>query len=156
MGHDEIVAIVGESGSGKSVTALSVLGLLPENTKVTGSVRFNGRELVGMRRSELQAIRGSDIAMIFQDPMTALNPVFTVGFQLGEAIRAHDSSVSRAQARTRALELLEMVEIPDPETKLRNYPDRQFLRRPGTTHCHRYGTRQRPRPAHRRRTYDWH
>ena len=122
VGHDEIVAIVGESGSGKSVTALSVLGLLPENTKVTGSVRFNGRELVGMRRSELQAIRGSDIAMIFQDPMTALNPVFTVGFQLGEAIRAHDSSVSRAQARTRALELLEMVEIPDPETKLRNYP----------------------------------
>ena len=122
VGHDEIVAIVGESGSGKSVTALSVLGLLPENTKVTGSVQFNGRELVGMRRSELRAIRGSDIAMIFQDPMTALNPVFTVGFQLGEAIRAHDSSVSRAQARTRALELLEMVEIPDPETKLRNYP----------------------------------
>ena len=122
VGHDEIVAIVGESGSGKSVTALSILGLLPENAKVAGSVRFEDRELVGMRRDELRALRGSSIAMIFQDPMTALNPVFTVGFQLTEAVRAHDRSISRAAARSRAIELLEMVEIPDPGRALRSYP----------------------------------
>lgn len=122
VGHDEIVAVVGESGSGKSVTALSILGLLPDNASVQGSVHFDGHELVGMGRDRLRGIRGSDIAMIFQDPMSALNPVFTIGFQLVEAVRAHDRSLSRAGARERSLELLRLVEIPDPERAVRKHP----------------------------------
>ncbi|WP_072313231.1 ABC transporter ATP-binding protein [Agrococcus sp. Marseille-P2731] len=122
VGRDEIVAIVGESGSGKSVTALSILGLLPKNATVSGSIRFDGRELLGLERRALREVRGSGIAMIFQDPMAALNPVFTIGFQLVEAIRAHDRSLSGARARARALELLELVEIPEPARRLRSFP----------------------------------
>ncbi|WP_439565413.1 dipeptide ABC transporter ATP-binding protein [Microcella sp.] len=118
---DEVVALVGESGSGKSVTAMSVLGLLPRNAQVSGSVQLEGRELVGLSPRELRHVRGQGVAMIFQDPVAALDPVFTVGYQLVEAIRAH-RLIPRRQARARALELLRAVELPDPERRLGFYP----------------------------------
>ncbi|WP_198412162.1 ABC transporter ATP-binding protein [Mycetocola zhujimingii] len=122
VGHGEVVAIVGESGSGKSVTAMSVLGLLPGNATVSGSIRFDGRELLGLSNTALRGVRGAQIAMIFQDPLAALNPVFTIGFQLSEAVRAHDRKLSAADARARVIELLTLVEIPDPESRLKYYP----------------------------------
>jgi len=118
----EILAIVGESGSGKSVSAMSILGLLPRNATVAGSIRFDGRELLGLAKDELRTIRGARIAMIFQDPAAALNPVFTIGFQLVEAIREHNRHLSRAQARARAIELLESVEVPEAAKRLGYYP----------------------------------
>lgn len=118
---DEVVALVGESGSGKSVTALSVLGLLPRNAQVSGSVQLEGRELVGLSPRELRYVRGQGVAMIFQDPVAALDPVFTVGYQLVEAIRAH-RRIPRREAHARALELLRAVELPDPERRLGFYP----------------------------------
>ena len=118
----EILAIVGESGSGKSVSAMSILGLLPRNATVGGSIRFDGRELLGLSKNELRTIRGARIAMIFQDPAAALNPVFTIGFQLIEAIREHNKQFSKAQARARAIELLESVEVPEAARRLGYYP----------------------------------
>ena len=118
------VALVGESGSGKSVTSLSILGLLPkENSHVlTGSeILYGGRNLLELDQSELQALRGKDISMIFQEPMTSLNPVFTVGFQLIESLRLH-LGLSGAAARKRAIELLAEVGIPDPDFKINAYP----------------------------------
>ncbi|GAA0956551.1 ABC transporter ATP-binding protein [Frigoribacterium faeni] len=118
----EVLAVVGESGSGKSVTAMSVLGLLPANATVGGSLRFDGVELVGRGEATLRSIRGDRVAMIFQDPLAALNPVFTVGFQIEEAVRRHDPSLSRGAVRSRAVELLASVEIPEPEARLRSFP----------------------------------
>ena len=118
------VALVGESGSGKSVTSLSILGLLPkENASVLpgSEIIYAGRNLIGLSQAELRALRGADISMIFQEPMTSLNPVFTVGFQLTESLRLHLEMTPRA-ARTRALELLAEVGIPDPEFKINAYP----------------------------------
>ncbi len=118
------VALVGESGSGKSVTSLSILGLLPkENAHVlAGSeIIYGGRNLVDVEQTELQALRGKDISMIFQEPMTSLNPVFTVGFQLIESLRLH-LGMSPAVARKRAIELLAEVGIPDPDFKINAYP----------------------------------
>jgi peptide/nickel transport system ATP-binding protein len=118
------VALVGESGSGKSVTSLSILGLLPkENASVLpgSEIIYAGRNLIGLSQAELRALRGADISMIFQEPMTSLNPVFTVGFQLTESLRLHLDLAPRA-ARTRALELLAEVGIPDPEFKINAYP----------------------------------
>jgi peptide/nickel transport system ATP-binding protein len=118
------VALVGESGSGKSVTSLSILGLLPkENASVLpgSEIIYAGRNLVGLSQAELRALRGADISMIFQEPMTSLNPVFTVGFQLTESLRLHLDLAPRA-ARARALELLAEVGIPDPEFKINAYP----------------------------------
>jgi peptide/nickel transport system ATP-binding protein len=117
----EIIAVVGESGSGKSVTARAVLGLLPRAAVVTGSVRLAGRELLGLRPAELRAVRGARVGMVFQEPSAALNPAFTVGWQLAEALRAH-RKLTRRQARARAVELLELVGIPDPERRVRHYP----------------------------------
>jgi peptide/nickel transport system ATP-binding protein len=118
----QTVAIVGESGSGKSVGALALLGLLPGNvTQVSGSASFDGQELVGLGEERLRAIRGAGIAMIFQDPMTSLNPVLTVQRQIAEALRAHSKMSDRA-VRSRALELLGEVGIPDAEARLRAYP----------------------------------
>ncbi|GAA1316217.1 ABC transporter ATP-binding protein [Pseudonocardia xinjiangensis] len=117
----EVLGIVGESGSGKSVTSLAVMGLLPGNAQVSGSVRFRGKELLGARESELNSVRGRSVAMIFQDPMTSLNPVYSIGYQIAEAVRAHHN-VSKAAALDRATELLELVRIPNPRQRLENYP----------------------------------
>lgn len=116
-----VLGIVGESGSGKSVTALAVMGLLPRTARVTGSARFRGKELIGRPDRELAAVRGKEIAMIFQDPMTSLNPVYTVGWQLAEAVRAH-APASKKAAEQRAVELLALVGIPNARDRARNYP----------------------------------
>ncbi|KQO47412.1 MULTISPECIES: ABC transporter ATP-binding protein [unclassified Frigoribacterium] len=118
----EVLAVVGESGSGKSVSAMSVLGLLPANATVGGSIVFDGDELVGRPESAVRHLRGERIAMIFQDPSAALNPVFTVGFQIEEAVRRHEPTASRAAVRARAVELLASVEIPEPEERLKSFP----------------------------------
>ncbi len=119
----EVLAIVGESGSGKSVTAQTIIGLTRSpNSHIEGSVRLRGEELTTQSESELQKIRGSQIAMIFQDPMTSMNPVFTVGTQIAEAIRAHDNKIDRKGVRRRAVELLEAVGIPDAEKRVDAYP----------------------------------
>jgi peptide/nickel transport system ATP-binding protein len=119
----ETVAIVGESGCGKSLAALAVMRLLPEPPAkiVGGAVRFMGRDLASLSDREMQRVRGKDISMIFQDPMTSLNPVVTVGDQLIEAIRRH-TDVSRKEAGDRAIELLRQVRIPDAERRLDDYP----------------------------------
>jgi oligopeptide/dipeptide ABC transporter ATP-binding protein len=117
----EIVGMVGESGSGKTMTALAVLKLLPRGAQVTGSIRLEGDELLGLTESEMREVRGARVGMVFQEPVAALNPVFTVGVQLLAAIRAH-SDVSRADARARAVELLGSVGLPEPELRLRHYP----------------------------------
>ena len=117
----ESLGIVGESGSGKSVTSLAVLGLLPKNARVTGSVRFEGHELLGRSDDELSRFRGKKIAMIFQDPLASLNPVYTVGEQIAEAVLAH-RDVGKGAARERALELLEIVGIPHAQQRMTSYP----------------------------------
>ena len=118
----DVVAIVGESGSGKSVSMLAVMGLLPWTARVSADrLAFDGRDLARLSRAERRQIRGKDMAMIFQEPMTSLNPCFTVGFQLIEAIRAHESA-SRNAARERAIALLDQVGIPSPESRLRAFP----------------------------------
>ncbi len=118
----ESIGIVGESGSGKSVTMLSVMGLLPAYASIEAdSLRFDGKELTKMSPKELRALHGSEIGMVFQDPMTSLNPLFTVQNQLMEPLRIHQH-MNRAQAKQRALELLKLVEIPDPESRLKQYP----------------------------------
>ena len=117
------LAIVGESGCGKSVTSLSVMGLLPKphGRIAAGSIRFEGRELVGLPERELQDLRGNGMAMIFQEPMTSLNPAFTVGEQIVEGLMRH-RGLNRAQARERAVEMLRKVRIPAPEQRLDEYP----------------------------------
>ncbi len=117
----EVVGIVGESGCGKSVTSMAMMGLLPRTARIGGSIRFRGQELVGAPKKALRALRGSKIAMIFQDPMTAMNPVYTVGWQLGEALRAHSDLSGRAASK-RAIELLDLVGIPQPERRAEQYP----------------------------------
>ena len=116
-----MLAIVGESGSGKSTTAMSILGLLPKNSHVEGSIKLGDRELVGQSERMMRGIRGKDVAMIFQEPMTALNPVYTIGFQIAEMLRTHQAMAPKA-ARTRAIELLTLVEIPEPERRVDAYP----------------------------------
>ena len=119
----ELLAIVGESGCGKSMTALSVLGLIPSppGKVVGGSILFQGRDLTKLRQSEMRKIRGGDIAMIFQEPMTSLNPVFTCGEQIAEAVRLHQKVSPRA-ALARAVDMLRAVGIPEPELRARAYP----------------------------------
>jgi peptide/nickel transport system ATP-binding protein len=118
----EIVAVVGESGSGKTMTAMATLGLLPPTARWTGRIEVAGLDLRSLRREDLRAVRGRDIAMVFQEPMTALNPVFTVGWQVTEALRVHDRAMTRAQALRRAGELLRLAGITDPERRLRQFP----------------------------------
>ncbi|GAA2180215.1 ABC transporter ATP-binding protein [Brooklawnia cerclae] len=117
----ETVALVGESGSGKTMTAMSVLGLLPPTATVTGSVRLAGKEVIGAPEDQLRAIRGRSAAMIFQEPMTAFNPVYTVGRQIVDALRARER-ISRAEAMNRAVDLLRRVGIPEPERRAKSYP----------------------------------
>jgi oligopeptide/dipeptide ABC transporter ATP-binding protein len=116
-----MLAIVGESGSGKSVSVRSLMGLLPPTAEVTGSVRLDGVELVGMPEKEIRAHRGADIAMVFQDPARSLNPTMRIGDQITEGIRAH-ADVDRAQARERAVELLRLVRLAAPEQRFHEYP----------------------------------
>ncbi|HEX4223531.1 MAG TPA: ABC transporter ATP-binding protein [Pseudonocardiaceae bacterium] len=113
LDQGEVLGIVGESGSGKSVSSLAIMGLLPERARVSGSIRLRDRELVGLSDKEFSTIRGRRVAMVFQDPMSALTPVYTVGDQIAEALRAHDRRRSAASARNRAVELLDLVGIPN-------------------------------------------
>ena len=118
----EVLGIVGESGSGKSVSVLATMGLLPRSARVTGSIRYRGDELVGLSEQEMRYLRGGKIAMIFQDPMTSLNPVLTVGFQIAEAVEVHRPGTKRDEAMARAAELLETVGIPNAKARARQYP----------------------------------
>jgi peptide/nickel transport system ATP-binding protein len=121
LAEREVLGVVGESGSGKSVSSMALMGLLPPTARITGSARFRGSELLGRKPKDLRAIRGRRIAMIFQDPMTSMNPVYTVGFQLAEAMRAHHD-VSMKVAKQRAVEMLDLVGIPQAKTRVNSYP----------------------------------
>ncbi|MGV1088079.1 MAG: dipeptide ABC transporter ATP-binding protein [Mycobacterium sp.] len=118
----EVVAMVGESGSGKSAAAMGVIGLLPGYAAVSGSAQLDGQELLGMPDAEMSKIRGRRIGTVFQDPMSALTPVYTVGDQIAEAITVHNDDVGRAEARRRAVELLELVGITQPAQRARAFP----------------------------------
>ena len=118
----ETLAVVGESGCGKSVTAMSILRLIPEPPgKIAGAIRFNGKNLLDLSEVEMRSIRGNEISMIFQEPMTSLNPVLTVGLQIGETLRLHQGMSAR-QAEDRAVDMLKLVGIPEPERRVKEYP----------------------------------
>ena len=117
----ETLGIVGESGSGKSVTANSIMRLLPDTARVTGKILFKGQDILKMKTKEFNKIRGKEISMIFQDPMTSLNPLYTVGNQLEEVLKLH-MGLKGESATKRAIELLDMVSIPQPETRVTQYP----------------------------------
>jgi peptide/nickel transport system ATP-binding protein len=122
IGAGEILGLVGESGSGKTISMLASVGLINDpNAIISGSIRYKGRELLGLNGKALRALRGHDIAMIFQDPMTAMTPVHTIGWQIVEQIRAHEKISARA-ARARAIELLGLMGIPSPELQFHRYP----------------------------------
>jgi ABC-type glutathione transport system ATPase component len=115
LDRGQVLGIVGESGSGKSVTSMTLLGLTRDkNTRFEGEVLYKGRNVLGMNEEELQQVRGNEMAMIFQDPMTSLNPVYTVGTQICEAIQVHEN-IDRKSGTRRAVELLKQVGIPNPE-----------------------------------------
>ena len=117
----EVLGIVGESGSGKSMTALAAIGLLPSSAKVTGSIVHEGTELLGLKDKSFSSLRGKSIAMIFQDPLTSLNPVYTVGWQIAEAVRAH-RDISKPEAHAEAVRLLKLVGIPSADERANDYP----------------------------------
>src|SRR6266508_525071 len=122
LDRGEVLGIVGESGSGKSVTSMTLLGLTRDkNTRFEGEVLYKGRNVLAMREEELQEVRGNEMSMIFHDPMTSLNPVYTIGAQICEAIQVHESIDRRAAGR-RAVELLKQVGIPNPESRVDDYP----------------------------------
>src|SRR5215213_2343390 len=119
----QALGIVGESGSGKSVSSLTVMGLTRQkNARISGEVMFEGRDLLKASDTELRAIRGNDIAMIFQDPLSSLHPYYKVGWQLVEALRSHQPELSKQAARGRAIELLDLVDIPEPQKRVDAYP----------------------------------
>ncbi|HTW88991.1 MAG TPA: ABC transporter ATP-binding protein [Candidatus Binataceae bacterium] len=118
----KLMGLVGESGSGKTVSVLSIMRLLPERAKIIGgSIRFEGQDLLALDEPRMRAVRGAKIAMVFQEPMTSLNPVFTIGSQVGEAIRLHQRT-DRAETRRRTVESLKLVGIADPEHRVSDYP----------------------------------
>ena len=117
----EVLGVVGESGCGKSVSAMSLLQLLPETAHITGRAQFDGLDLITASRAKLRDIRGREIAFVFQEPMTSLNPAFRIGNQLGEVLRRH-LGLNRSQARQRAIELLDLVRIPAPKRRIDEYP----------------------------------
>jgi len=118
----DVLGIVGESGSGKSVTSLAVMGLLPGSAQITGSVKFRGRELLGLNDRQMSVVRGKQVAMVFQDPMTSLDPVYKIGVQIAETVRQHDKSLSKNAARARAIDLLKLVGIPNAAARIDSYP----------------------------------
>lgn len=123
LNEDETLCIVGESGSGKSITVKGIMGLLPKTAEiVSGSVMFQGKDLTKIPEKEMLSLRGQDISMIFQDPMTSLNPTMTVGEQIMEVLREHRKDMSSAQKKARTLELISLVGINNPETRFRQYP----------------------------------
>ena len=125
VARGEVVALVGESGSGKSVTAMSSVALLGANAKVTGSIRYNGQQMVGASRDLLQQVRGNEISFIFQEPMTSLNPLHTIEKQLRESIELHQDprqSLTGAEIEARIIALLERIGLPDPASRLGAYP----------------------------------
>ena len=117
----EVLALVGESGSGKSASSMALLDLLPSNSRIRGSIKLNGEEITGIRSNQMRRIRGGEIAVIFQEPMTALNPVYTIGAQIIETLRVH-YGIAPSEAKKRAIELLTMVELPDPLKAFNSYP----------------------------------
>ncbi|MGO9377987.1 MAG: ABC transporter ATP-binding protein [Dissulfurispiraceae bacterium] len=121
VGKSEVFGLVGESGSGKSMTALSILRILPGNAFAEGNIVFKGRDLLTLDEEEMRGIRGKDISIIFQEPMTSLNPVLTVGYQVAESLRAH-FKISKSDAMNKAVELLRSVRMPSPETRIKDYP----------------------------------
>ena len=123
LGQKETLGIVGESGSGKSVTSLAVMRLLsPRTSRVTGKVLFHGEDLLSLPEREMQSVRGNRIAMIFQEPMTSLNPIHPIGKQIAESVLLHNPKATKKQAMARALELLELCGIPDPQQRMKEYP----------------------------------
>jgi oligopeptide transport system ATP-binding protein len=118
----ETLGVVGESGSGKSVSMLSILGLIPQGRIVRGEAWYKGKSLMKMKRSELRKLRGGELSMIFQDPMTSLNPVLTIGFQIDEALAAHNPGIRDSESRTRGIGLLSLVGVPNPEQRYDQYP----------------------------------
>ncbi|WP_167199828.1 dipeptide ABC transporter ATP-binding protein [Brevibacterium pigmentatum] len=118
----EVLAIVGESGSGKTVTARSILGLLPETAQRSGAIVISGQNVLSVSADELRAMRGRDVAMVFQEPSTALNPVYTVGWQIAEGLRAHDRKASKASLKARVVTAMQQVGIPDAESRFDYYP----------------------------------
>jgi len=120
----ETLGIVGESGSGKSVSTMSILGLIPQppGRVVSGEAMFQGKDLLKQSKKELRRIRGNDLAMIFQDPMTSLNPVLKIGYQIAEAIKTHNPNVKDETAKKRAVDLLKLVGVPNPERRVEQYP----------------------------------
>jgi len=121
VGHAETLAIIGESGSGKTVSSRAVMGLLPRTAKVTGSIRLNGQEVVGLAEDQMRRHRGRDVSMVFQDPARSLNPTMKIGEQVAEAIRLQ-APVAKRQARQQAVELLGRVRLPSPERRFHEYP----------------------------------
>jgi len=117
----EVLALVGESGSGKSASSMALLDLLPSNSRIRGSIKLNGEEITGIRANQMRRIRGGEIAVIFQEPMTALNPVYSIGAQIIETLRVH-YGIAPSEAKKRAIELLTMVELPDPLKAFNSYP----------------------------------
>ncbi|MBR0081421.1 MAG: ABC transporter ATP-binding protein [Clostridia bacterium] len=123
LGYNEVMGIVGESGSGKSVEAYSIIGLLQDPGKVTGgSIEFEGEDVLAFTPAQMRQFRGNKVSMIFQNPMTCLNPVYTIGNQLTEALTCHDSSISKEEAKKRAIEMLELVGINNAEKRMNQYP----------------------------------
>ena len=152
LAEGESLGVVGESGSGKTMTALALMGLTPEGARVSGSIRFEGRELVGLDEDEMRQLRGDRIAMIFQEPMTALNPLRRVGAQVAEPLMLH-RALSKREAQARAVQLLERVRLAEPERAARSYPFAALGRRTAAGDD-RHGDRLFAAPHHCRRADD--
>ena len=121
VGRNEVLGVVGESGSGKTVTSMSILGLLPKSAQVSGEIVFEGKNLLALREKDMQPLRGNRIAMVFQDALAALNPVYTVGYQIAETVSIHNE-LSKDEVRKRTLDLLDLVGIPNPQRRIDQYP----------------------------------
>lgn len=122
INEGEVLGLVGESGSGKSVTSLAILRLLAPSASMTGNIHFDGHDLLNLSGKQMRARRGRDISMIFQEPMTALNPAMTIGEQIAEAIRVHHPKLSKTEVKDRVLESLNSVALPDPTRRSKDYP----------------------------------